>query len=71
MTYEEIKTCDKLYLVSTDIAPLLHVSPHRLMIQAREHPEKIPFPVLQIGKVVRFPRHAVLGYLEDVVGLGK
>ena len=49
----------------------MHVSPHRLMIQAREHPEKIPFPVLQIGKVVRFPRHAVLGYLEDVVGLGK
>lgn len=54
-----------------DIAPLLHISPHKLMIQAREHPEKVPFPVFQIGHVVRFPTKAVLRYLEEDLGMGE
>lgn len=71
MTYEEIKASDKMYLVSTDIAEIMRAQPYRIMCQARAHPELMPFPVVRIGKITKFPRYGVLKYCEEVLGMGK
>ena len=69
MTYKEIKASDRLYLVSADIADIMECNAYSLTCQAREHPETLPFPVIRIGKVTKYPRIQVLRYCEDVLGL--
>lgn len=64
MTLEEIKRSDKAFLLPTDVAPLLDCNPHSVRVAAREHPERLSFPVCVIGNRVKIPRLPFIQFVE-------
>lgn len=66
MTLEELKACDKAFVNSADIAKIVGCDPYALTLTAREHPERLGFPSMVIGKRVRFPRLAFIKFVEGV-----
>lgn len=66
MTYDEILHSEKDYLTSADIAGVLHCDPYKLTLQARTDPIKLGFPVVIVGKRVRYPRKAFIRFWEGM-----
>ena len=63
MTLEEIRRSDKLLLTPADIAEVLGSDAQTIRIEARDHPERLGFPVSRIGKLTRIPRIPFLEFL--------
>ena len=63
MTIEQIKQLPKEFLLPTDIAPLIGTDPHSIRVAAREHPERLGFPVSVIGNRTFIPRRAFIRWI--------
>lgn len=74
MTLDEIKNYDREYLTPKQVAPLLHMMPYSINLQAKCRPETLPFPVVWSGfkkPHLKIPRLAFIAvfdphYREDV-----
>lgn len=64
MTFEEIKECNKDFLVPTEVAPVLKVSPYSINIAAKTNPNGLGFPITFIGTRVLIPRRAFINFCE-------
>lgn len=64
MTLEEIKRSDKVFLGPADIAPVLDCNPQSVRVAAREHPDRMGFPVCVIGNRVKIPRLPFIQFIE-------
>lgn len=64
MTWDEIKTSDKLILTAQDVAPILNCDPQTLRLSAREQKELIGFNCSVIGQTLRIPRLAFIRWME-------
>lgn len=56
---------DKIFLLPTDVAPLLDCDPHliRLMARDEKHRQQLGFPVVVIGTRTKIPRIPFLRYM--------
>lgn len=63
MSIQEIVSSEKVFLTVADIAPILHCDPQCIRRQAKEDPEVLGFPILQIGSRIRIPRIPFLKFL--------
>ena len=64
MTWEEIKTSDKLILTAQDVAPVLNCDPQTLRLAVRKQKELIGFNWSMIGQTLRIPRMAFVRWME-------
>jgi len=64
MTIDEIKTCDREYLIPREIAPILGIDQQSIRVMARQCPERLGFTVAVIGTRTKIPRRAFLRWLE-------
>ena len=64
MTWEEIKTSDKLILTAQDVAPVLNCDPQTLRLAVRKQKELIGFNCSMIGQTLRIPRMAFVRWME-------
>lgn len=64
MTWEEIKTSDKLILTAQDVAPILNCDPQTLRLAARQQKEMVGFNCSVIGQTLRIPRLAFIKWME-------
>ena len=64
--FKEIKSMDKLFVTSDDIAPVLECNPNDLRGQARDRPELLGFPVTVYGSRVKFPRMPFIQFIEEL-----
>ena len=64
MTFEELKQSNKEFVVAADIAPIVGCGQYALYLTARDHPERLGFPSMVMGKRVRFPRRAFIKWVE-------
>ena len=64
MTFEEIKASDRDFVNTTDIAPIMHVAPYSINVQAKKDPAKLGFPVVVVGTRVLVPRLGFIKFLE-------
>lgn len=62
----ELRNSDKLFLVPTEIAPVLGCNPYSINLQAKEDPSKFGFPVSKIGTNVKIPREAFLKWFDGL-----
>ena len=67
MTLQEIEASDKTFLNAEDVAPILECDPQDLRGQAQRDPSKLGFPVIVIGKRVKFPRAGFLSFVSGVI----
>lgn len=51
------------YFTPAEVAAVLCAEPHAIRILAREHPERLKFPVLVIGNRVKIPRQPFLKFM--------
>lgn len=69
MTIPEIKSSDKVFLTSKDIAPLLQCDPYDINLQAHEDQSKLGFQVIVIGSRVKIPRIPFLKFIGAIYGV--
>lgn len=67
MTIAELKASNKVFLTPTDVAGILNCHPYAISLAARDHPEKLGFPVNRIGSRTRIPRKAFLRFCGEEV----
>lgn len=60
MTLEELRNCPRDVLTADDVAPIMECNPQALRITARQHPERLGFPVVCVGNRVKIPREPFL-----------
>ena len=63
MTIEEIRASDKVMLIPSDVAPIIHCDPHALRIMARDNPSALGFPVIRVRSRTLIPREPFLAYI--------
>lgn len=59
-----IATTDKEMLTPAEVAPVLGCQPYAINVAAREHPERLGFPVCVLGTRVKIPRQAFLRWMR-------
>lgn len=64
MTWQEIKTSDKLFLTADDVSEVLKCDPQTLRLAVKENRELVGFPCSIIGKTLRIPRPAFIRWVE-------
>ncbi len=64
MTWEEIKTSDKLMLTAQDVASVLSCDPQTLRLAVRNQKELVGFNCSMIGQTLRIPRMAFINWME-------
>ncbi len=64
MTLEELQSTDKLFLDTSDIAPLLGCKAYSINAQAQQNPDKLGFPVCVAGSRVRIPKDGFLHWMR-------
>ena len=57
MTLEEIRASGKAFLTPAEAAGPLRCDPQALRLTAQQHPEKLGFPVVCVGKRTKIPTH--------------
>lgn len=62
----ELRKSEKLFLVPTEIAPVLGCNPYSINLQAKEDQSKLGFPVSKIGTNVKIPREAFLKWFDGL-----
>jgi len=65
MTLEEIKASDAVFLLASDVAPVLGCNPHFIRCAARERQELLGFPVTVLGSRVLIPRKPFLAFIGE------
>ena len=63
MTVQEIQKSEKVFLLPTDVAPVLQCDPHWIRLTARHNPERLGFPVTVTGTRTRIPRIPFLRFI--------
>ena len=56
MTLDDIEKISKSFLLAEDVASYLHAAPNTIRWQAQHEPEKLGFPVVVTGKMLRIPK---------------
>lgn len=64
MTWDEIKTSDKLILTAQDVAPVLNCDPQTLRLAVRNQKSLVGFNCSMIGQTLRIPRIAFIRWME-------
>ena len=64
MTMDEIRACEREFLIPREIAPVLGVDPQDIRVAARQCPERLGFHVAVIGSRVKVPRLAFIRWME-------
>jgi hypothetical protein len=62
MTIEEIRLCDKDFLIPKDIAEALGSDPHNIIVTARMYPERIGYPFTFVGNRMKIPKAGFLSW---------
>lgn len=65
MTLEEIKASNAVFLLATDVAPILGCNPHFVRKAAHEAPELLGFDVSVLGSRVLIPRKPFLEFIGE------
>lgn len=65
MTLEEIKRSDAVFLIPSDVAPVLECNPNFIRRAAHDAPELLGFPVTVIGTRVKIPRKPFLRFIGE------
>ena len=60
MTLEEIRASGKAVLTPAEAAGPLRCDPQALRLTAQQHPEKLGFPVVCVGKRTKIPTEPFL-----------
>ena len=66
MNLEEIKNCTKVFLIPSDIAPLLQTDPHTIRCTAKQRPDLLGFEFTFTGNRMKIPRIAFLRWLGEI-----
>jgi hypothetical protein len=61
---EAIKAMDDVTITPAQAAPAIGCDPHWIRIMAREHPEKLGFPVIILRSRTKIPRLPFIRYIE-------
>ncbi len=67
MTFEDLKTSDKLLLTVEEVASVTHIAAMNLRDQARKNPAYLGFPVIVSNDTVRVPRIPFIKYMEGTL----
>lgn len=65
MTLDEIRNSTKEVLTPADIAPVLGADPQDIRLAAKQHPERLGFPVCVIGTRTKIPRVPFLRFMGE------
>ena len=65
MTLEDIIRSDKPFITPQDAADVLQCSAQLIRIQARDNPEALGFPVIQVGNRTKIPRKAFVRFMGE------
>lgn len=68
MTWNELLTSEKQFVLAQDVAPIIGASEHAIRVQARDNPETLGFPVTRIGSRTYIPRQAFIRFVEEGIG---
>lgn len=66
MTLDEMRTCQREFLIPREVAPLLGCDPYAINVAAKQCPERLGFNVSVIGTRVKIPRLAFIRWMEGV-----
>ena len=66
LTLKDIKGMEKDVITPGEAGQVLGCDPQRIRLVAREHPERLGFPVILIGSRIKIPRLAFVRYMEGV-----
>ena len=66
-TIDDIRNCDKDFLIPSDIAKVLGCDQYSINLQAQSDPSKLGFPVCVMGSRVRIPRLGFIRWYEWAV----
>lgn len=56
MTLDELRNYPREVLTAEDVAPIMRSNPQAIRMTARQHPERLGFPVVCIGRRVKIPK---------------
>ena len=62
---EELKARDDVCINANDAAKVIGCNPQAIRITAREHPERLGFPLVVLGKRVYIPRVPFINFVES------
>lgn len=68
MTIPEIKSSEKVFLTTKDVAELLQCDAYDINLQAHEDQSKLGFQTIVIGRAVKIPRIPFLKFIGAVYG---
>lgn len=63
-TLEDVKAMDKETIPLTVVADVIGGTYMSLLLTAREHPERLGFPVIVYARRVKVPRKAFIRFME-------
>lgn len=66
-TLDDLRACEKPFLIPKDIAPIMRCDPYNINLQAKKDPSKLGFPVSVIGSRVKIPRVGFIRWYEGEV----
>lgn len=64
MGLEDLKAITAEYITPAVVAKVLRCNPQLIRVQAQTAPEKLGFPVCQVGSRIKIPRRAFIHFLE-------
>lgn len=64
MTIKDIEEMDDVLLSVAEAAKVLKVAPQVLRTTAKQRPELLGFPVMQLGSMVKIPREPFLKFIR-------
>lgn len=67
MTWNELLTSEKPFVLVQDVAPIIGASEHAIRVQDRDDPGSLGFPVTRIGSRTYIPRPAFIRFVEEGV----
>lgn len=65
MTLEEIKSSNKIFLIPSDIAPIIGSDPHTIRCTAKQRPDLLGFEFTFSGSHMKIPRIPFLRFLGE------
>ena len=65
MTWTEVLTSEKQFVLAQDVAQIIGTSEHAIRVQARDDPGSLGFPVTRIGSRTYIPRPAFIRFVEE------
>ena len=63
MTLRELEALPDEVLTCAEVAPVLMANPQSIRVQAYECPERLGFPVIQIGNRILIPKAGFIAFM--------